>query len=379
MAQGEKTEQPTERKRRRVREEGQVARSFDLGAAVVLGVAVLVFKLAGHSMAGGCMRGFERALHDMSKSARTDVTLEVVHAQYAAWLATAVKVLLPLPLAIMASGMIVAAAQVGVAFQAKALSPRWDRLNPVTGVKRLFSRRALVESIKGIAKVTLFVGVIYVALRDEAAALCGLACMEPVAGVQLIADLALKAAVRVGAAMLLLGAADYGYQRWEFERELRMTRQELKEEVKQTEGDPHARGRFRRARERFVHAGITDEMREATTVVTNPTRIAVALKYDDGRDEAPRVVAKGQYKIAEEIVRLAGMYDIPVIPNVEVARALYKQAELGREIPGNLYRAVAEILVVVYRLRERKRRAHRRSARRGPEQQVEQRAPESGP
>ena len=360
MAQGEKTEQPTERKRRQAREEGQVARSMDLGAAVALGVGILVFRLAGRDMVATMLQRVQQALGTAGELAHGDMTTSVVLSQYTVWLGTIAKVVLPLPLAIMASGMVVAAAQAGVTVETKALAPRWERLNPANGFKRLLSRRGLVEAIKGAAKITVFGAVIYFTLRSQAGGLSGLASMSALGAVQFISALALTTAVRVAAAMLVLGAGDYAYQRWEFERELRMTRQELKEEIKQTEGDPQARGRFRRVRQRFVKSGITKDMPQATTVVTNPTHVAVALKYTEAGDTAPRVVAKGQHGLAQEIVRLAGIYDIPVIQNIEVARALYKQAPLGEEIPGNLYRAVAEILAVVYRLRERKRRARRR-------------------
>lgn len=360
MAHGEKTEQPTEKKRRRVREEGQVARSLDLGAAIALAVAILVFRLTGRSMATVMLQSVEHALGSTADLARSDITAAVVASQYTLWLGTITKVLLPLPLAIMASGMVVAAAQVGLTIETKALAPRWERLNPANGFKRLFSRRSLAEGVKGALKVLIFGAVVYFTLKGHAGALASLASMSPFGSVQLIASLALTTAIRVAGAMLVLGAADYGYQRWEFERDLRMTRQELKEDIKQSEGDPQARGRFRRVRQRFISSGITTEMPQATMVVTNPTHIAVALKYLEATDAAPRVVAKGQHGIAEEIVRVARLYDIPVIQNIEVARALYKQAPLGEEIPGDLYRAVAEILAVVYRLRERKRRARAR-------------------
>ena len=250
------------------------------------------------------------------------------------------------------SGVISNVAQVGFLITMKPLMPDINRINPLQGFQRLFSPRSFIELAKSIAKLLIVGFVVWRSISDRLIELLVLPQMQliPATGVALsmIFDMATWAA----AALFVLAAADYGYQRFSFERQIRMSREEIREEMKQTEGNPVIRQRVRQLQRQTAQRRMMQAVPQADVVITNPTHIAVAIKYEGGSMRAPRVLAKGEGFIAEQIKRIARENDVPTMENKPLARALYKACEVGHEIPGDMYAAVAELLAFVYRLRD---------------------------
>ena len=241
--------------------------------------------------------------------------------------------------------------QVGFHLSSQALAPKLDKLSVSKGFGRLFSLRSLVELLKSLLKLGIVGGVAYLTVKGESAGLLTLYDMSPNAITAFILHAALKLFLWVGLIMALVAALDYGFQRWKFEQELKMTKQEVKEEAKQAEGDPQIKARIRSIQQQAARKRMMQALPQADVVVTNPTQLAVAIKYDPLRMGAPQVVAKGAGPVAARIRQLAGGYGIPVVENKALARNLYKTVEPGREIPSELYRAVAELLAYVYKLK----------------------------
>jgi flagellar biosynthetic protein FlhB len=255
-------------------------------------------------------------------------------------------VLAPILLAAVACGILSNLLQVGFMLAPQALRFDWARLQPGRGLAQLFSGRGGVESLKAFLKFGLLGGVAYATLRPEADRLPELAGLALPSLVAWQAEVALRLAFRVLAAYLVLALADYLYQRWQYERSLRMSRTEIREESRQQEGNPQVRARIRSLQQQRAMHRMMQEVPQASVVVVNPTHLAVALRYDRSM-VAPRVVAKGQRLIAERIVALAKAHGVPVLQDIPLAWALYKHVQVGAEIPVAFYRAVARILAYV--------------------------------
>jgi flagellar biosynthetic protein FlhB len=345
---GDRTEQPTARRREEAREEGQIARSADLTAAVALLAGLLLIKALGTDMTG-TMLGLTQDLGRPPGLAASDLLpwmKKVV-------LATADMILpfLALLLVITVAGT---AAQSGLLLTWKRLAPKPDRISPVSGFKRLFSADAFSRLALGLLKVAVVAGIAYQTLSGRLGTVLSVGGLHARGVLGLSADLVYDLALRLGAALLLLGLVDYFIQRWRLERQLRMTKQEVRDELKRMEGDPLVKQRRRRIQARLALQRIHAEVPRADVVVTNPTHFAVALRYDAAAMTAPRVVAKGRDLLAERIRQLAQQHRVPIVPRPPLARALYWTVEVGQEIPAKFYRAVAEILAYVYRLSGRK-------------------------
>ncbi|OIQ09808.1 flagellar biosynthetic protein FlhB [Moorella thermoacetica] len=345
----EKTEEATPHRLQEVRQKGQVARSNDLSTALVL-LACVVFLYWRRET-------FYQAMADLITSTLQDGWHQQLDGGSLMALGSqlALKVgLLLAPLLALAAAVGLAAnfAQTGFVFSLEPLLPRLENLDPVKGMQRFFSRRALMELLKSLAKVVVVSLVVWQLVKGQFTHLLLTVDMGLPATLDLVSRMVYRVGLGTVAVFLALAAADYVFQRREYQKNLRMTRQEVKEEMKQMEGDPLVRSRLREkqrqlARHRMMHA-----VPEATVVITNPTHVAVALRYRE-EERAPRVVAKGAGSIAERIKAVARRHNVPVVENPPVARALYRQVELGQEIPVALYQAVAEILARIYKLRGR--------------------------
>lgn len=353
MDDGSKTEQATPHKRREAREEGRVAVSRDLTAGLTLVAALVAGRTAWEAslqrLAGASQWTFRMAgSHDLSS--------EGLQQLWTMWQGTAASVVLPLVVAAATVGLAVGLGQTRLMFATKALAPKLNVLNPMEGLKRIVSTRGLVEAAKSVLKVTLVLGMASWAVwarREDLGRLCN--CSLGAATGQAF-DLVFAVAIRCAGLLALIGVADYAYQWWEYERSLRMSRQEVIDEYKRTEGDPNMRARRRSLRRNMMQQGISREMKQANVVVTNPTHIAVALWYKPGMP-APRVVAKGRFHMAQRIVAIARKQGTPIVQNIPLARALYKTAGVGDYVPGTLYQAVAEVLATLYRAaRQRQQR-----------------------
>jgi flagellar biosynthetic protein FlhB len=246
------------------------------------------------------------------------------------------------------------AAQSGLLLTWKRLTPKPERVSPVSGFKRLFSADALSRLALGLLKVAVVTGIAYLTLAGRLGTVLSAGGLHTRGVLGLSAELVYDLALRLGAALLLLGLVDYLIQRWRLERQLRMTKQEVRDELKRMEGDPLIKQRRRRIQARLAMQRIHAEVPRADVVVTNPTHFAVALRYDEAAMTAPRVVAKGRDLLAERIRQLAQQHGVPLVQRPPLARALYWTVEIGQEIPAKFYRAVAEILAYVYRLSGRR-------------------------
>jgi flagellar biosynthetic protein FlhB len=352
MAEGEqeRTERPTGKRRREARQKGRVAKSREVTTYLVLlgGLAVLYF--AGSYMVT------EMALF-MKTTVIQAASLRVEAADVSQLLSRTmivmVKVLAPLLLVVSVAALVGNVLQVGFLFSYEPIMPKLSKLNPLQGFKRLFSLRSLTEIIKFVAKLALVGIVVYSAIKKELPFIMPLADQSVQAIGSYIGSTIFRIMFRTSWVLLALAILDYAYQRWEYEKGLRMTRQEVKEEFKQTEGDPLVKSRIRRVQREWARRRMMEAVPRADVVITNPVRLAVAIGYNQESMGAPEVLAKGAAAVADRIREIARSHGIPIVENKPRARALYREVDVGRQIPAALYKAVAEVLAYVYRLKHR--------------------------
>lgn len=346
----ERTEAPTPRRRQLAREEGQVARSAEVVSVVGLAAALAGLSSLGPRFANGLAALMRDQLSSLATVSLDSSTI----GPYATSVLSAVAAMvLPFAAIVGVAGLGANVAQSGVMLTTKPLSPKWQRISPEAGVKRLFSKRALVELVKSIVKILVVGGVVGWTLVKTAPDYLPLSVSPAAASYPWMLASMLRVAAAATGALALLALLDFFFQRWDWERGLRMTRQELKEEYKQHEGDPIMKSRVRSRQQQVARQRMMQDVKIADVVVTNPVHYAVALKYDSERMSAPKVVAKGARLVARRIKALAKEAGIPIIENPPLARALFKACRVGGDIPLSFYKAVAELLAFVYRKRER--------------------------
>jgi len=352
LASEERTEQATPRKRRQAREKGQVATSVDLSRAIGLLAIYLAWRFAGAGMLARLQDATERWLR---AAGATDVSPEQAIAVWGSALQVGALVVGPLMLAAIVGTVIASVAQTRGLVAASAINADWSRINPANGFKRLFSTRGAVTTLKSILKVVAVALVAGLVLRARIERILLMADMQLRPMMAQIGAIAGEMLVKCMGLLLVIGAADYAFEWWDHEKQLRMSRSELKRDVRESEGDPQIRARRRQLRRQVLSQGISAEMPLADVVVVNPTHFAVALRYDARNMGAPKVVAKGQRAMAREIIRLARMHGIEVVQNPPVARSLFKSCEVGGAVPEALYIVVAEVFAAVYRRRRQRR------------------------
>jgi flagellar biosynthetic protein FlhB len=344
---GQKTEEPSQRRLEEARSKGQVASSREVNHALMLGAGALLVGILGPSVAGDLAGALRRLLEQPHEIRLTAVDLDL---GLTALLADLGGALLPAALLLVGAALASGLLQNGLIFSATPLAPKFDRLSPMAGARRLFSIRSLIEFGKGLAKITL-VGVTGIALLWPAGARIATAAdLDPGALLGLLRDLALRLLAGVALLVGLIALVDLLYQRFEHRKQLRMSRRDLQDELKQTEGDPIIKARLRNLRMERARRRMMAEVPKATVVVTNPTHVAVALRYDGTAMAAPALVAKGLGSLAERIRAVARAHAVPVVRNAPLARALHAGVELGAEVPPAHYRAVAEVIGYVMRL-----------------------------
>lgn len=345
---GEKSELPTPKRRREARERGQVARSADLTAAAVILGALLLLNWTGGGMVVALQESMRRAispgtLHDVSTGgavlALVDVSLPVVRA------------LAPMFGGILLVAVIANLLQVGFLFTTKRLQPDLSAISPLKGAKKLFGGgRGTVGLLMNLLKLVLVTGAAYSALHGRLDDIVAVQALDFGQIVRFGGSLIFDIGMRIAVLLLVLALIDYAWQRWRFERDLRMTKQEVKEELKTMEGDPLIKQRRRQIQLQRAMQRARQSVPGADVIVTNPTEFAVALKYDPATMHAPKVVAKGADFLAHRIREIAIAHGIPIVQRPPLARALYRLVEVGQEIPEQFYNAVAEILAFVYRI-----------------------------
>ncbi len=344
----EKTEQATPKRLEEARKKGQVPRSVDLStAAVCIAAAAAIYTLG--SMAAGQFADFMKSSF-IIEPART-MNPDAMWPQLMEAGARSILIVLPILAATFFAALAAPLSIGGWNMSGQALMPQFSRLNPIAGIGRMFSKRGLVELIKGLTKVSV-VGIIgVVLLKALTPQLMGLSS-EPVnTAIGHAASMASYSLLILCMGLAIIAAVDVPYQLWQYSQELKMTRQEVRDEYKESEGSPEMKGRIREAQQALSQGRMMQEVPKADVVVTNPTHYAVALRYDETKNRAPIVVAKGVELIALRIREIAMENGVPVVEAPPVARALHKTVELNREVPAALYITVAQVLTYVYQLR----------------------------
>ncbi len=348
----DRTEAPTPKRRRDARARGQVPRSPELHAAVALLAGALVLRMSGAGIGewmAELMGGTVLRMGPLSGGAEGLVS----------WLRTVggltLVILAPVLLALAGAGLLVGGIQARGVLSLQPLQPEWERLSPWKNARRIWGIRAPVELAKSLFKLGIVLGAMALALRGAQARLPDLAQAPPLALLVFIRDQTVRLLLSAGAAYLVLALADYGFQVWQYERSLRMSKEEIRRELKETEGDQILKVRRRTMARSLARRRMLLAVSDADVVVTNPTRLAVALRYDPAEASAPVVVAMGARKMAERIRVLAREAGVPIVENRPLARALWKMGRVGFPIPVELYVAVAEVLAWVIRQREGRR------------------------
>lgn len=348
---GERTEAPSHRRLSEARERGQIARSHDLSASLTMLAAVVSLVYLG----GRLIRGMADVLRHELESGATNLHLDAA-ALPALANQTVVRgalMLAPIVLAIALLAYIAHFLQVGWLATSKPLMPNLSRLNLLKGLAQLASKRNVVKSVVNVIKLIVVATVAISMVRADMGRLASLPLLSPTAGFLFTGQLVFKLAVWLLLAMLLIGGMDYLYQRWQQQEDLKMTKQEVKDERKSTEGDPDIKARRMRIARQIALQRLRSDVPKADVVVTNPTHFAVALKYDAKTMAAPRVVAKGADFLALQIRHIAVTHGVPILERPALARALYHGVDVGKEVPQAQYEAVAEALAYVYRLEGR--------------------------
>ena len=350
---GDKTEKATPKKLDDARKEGRVARSSDLINGFMLLLMFFVLKLFGGIMAKLFLDSFVKYYNKAS-----DISMEVFDVRQAVNLSNEIVldiVIASLPVLI---GSFVVAlvgniVQVGWKVTGKPLKPKLDRLNPIGGLKRMFSQEKVVELIKSILKVLAIALVAYNEVKDRWKFILNLYDFEFMQAVLNIFDIVLDVGIKISVIFVVIGLADFGYQKWKHLHDLRMSKQEVKDEMKQSEGDPQIKGQIRQKMREGARRRMMQDLPKADVVITNPTHFAVAVKYDKETAEAPYVLAKGADYVAANIKEIAKQNNIEIVENKPLARMLYYNVEIGDQIPPELYQMVAEVLAYVYSVKNK--------------------------
>lgn len=352
MAEGSKTEKATPKKRRDERKKGNVFLSRDAVAVATLLGTYLTLWLLRVSFAEQ-LAGF--MTYCMETATRSEAQLQGMLSELTVQgLLVTLKTVGPVAAATVLCAVAATFAQTRLLVSGESIRPKFSRLSPLQGLKRLFSLKSVIEALKGLLKIILLMVIIYQSLQDMFRESSKYLYTDiPMACVHLVEGAA-GMVLRISIAFVALAALDFLYQWWDYERQMKMTKQEVKEEYKQMEGDPQVKGKIKEIQRRRAQQRMMQQVPQADVVIRNPTHFAVALRYQPERDNAPVVLAKGQDELALRIVRVAEEHGVAVLENVSLARALYAGAELDREIPPELYGAVAEVLVYLFRLNEQK-------------------------
>lgn len=347
---GDKTEEPTAKKLSDARDKGQVAKSTDLTSACSLLVLFIFLKVFVGNMGNQFMENYQFYYASISKY--TDGTFELNSA--CSLLGDALmKILIigaPFYIAAFLVAFVTTLVQVKWHISKEAFKFDLNKFNPINGLKRLFSKDKVVDFLKSMAKIAVLTLVVYNYLKDQWAAIYNLYSLSFLQAIRWIGETAINIGFQISIYFIVIAVADYAYQKWKFHKDMMMTKQEVKDEYKNSEGDPQIKGKIRQRMREASRRRMMQEVPEADVVITNPTHLAVAIRYDREKNEAPVVVAKGADFLAQRIKDIARENHVEIMENKPLARMLYYNVEIGNEIPPELYQMVAEVLAYVYGL-----------------------------
>jgi flagellar biosynthetic protein FlhB len=344
----EKTEPATPRKRQEARKEGKVAKSQELSSVIILLASIGAMYFV---MPSSIERISEFARWLLANAPEHVVTQANFSLYFKHAMMTFVMAAGPIVLVLVVVGMVANLLQVGIVFSAKPLEPKFEKIDPIKGTAKLLSAQALFNLVKDIVKIAIIGLVGYYAIASEMKHGSLLPELNAPQMLGFIGAAMFRVAIKCSLVLIILAVIDYAFQRYQYEKQLRMTKQEIKDEMKNTEGNPQIKGRIRQLQREQSYSRMMTDVPKANVVVTNPTHIAVAMSYDVEKMDAPTVVAMGQRLIAERIKEIALQHDIPIVENKPLARSLFKACEVGMQIPASLFRAVAEVLAYVYKLK----------------------------
>lgn len=345
----ERTEPASPKKRSDARKKGQVAMSREAPSVLILMASLGFFFFGG----GWMLRSLMQFMHSIFSNLNGLLPTDILTARdlLALSMQSGLYILLPFMLAVLVAGVFGNVLQIGLLFSTETITPKLTKLNPISGFRRLVSAKTLAELPKSILKLVTVGSIAYLLVIKNLPRMPDLMQMSVADILQEFGWITLQIGFFVCLALIFLAAADYIFQRWQHEKELRMTKQEVKDEQKQLMGDPQIKARIRSAQREMARRRMMAAVPEADVVITNPTRLAIALKFDADEMDAPMVVAKGAGEIARKIREIAREHNVPLVEEKPLARALYKTVEIDQSIPVELYRAVAEVLAYVYRLK----------------------------
>ena len=347
----EKSEQATPKRLQEMREKGQVAKSREVPSAVILIASLLIFYFLGSAMIKDFMELMEWSF---ANSARFELRSGNFNWLLLELFRRGIKIVAPLFVALMVAGLLSNLVQVGFLFSTKAIAPKFSKLDPLKGFGRMVSKQALVELIKSLFKIAVVGCVTYFTVKGELNQIIPLMDKELWSIMTYIGSVCFKILLRTSWVLIVLAVIDYVFQKWDYMQEAKMTKQEVKDEFKQREGDPLIKSRVRQAQREMAKRRMMEAVPKADVVITNPTHLAIALEYNTQNMAAPQLTAKGSRLMAERIKAIAQENNIPIVENKPLALALFKGVEIGQEIPAIFYKAVAEVLSYVYQLKNKR-------------------------
>lgn len=351
---GEKTEEPTAKKLDEARKDGKVVKSKELNHAVDLIVLFLVLKIFMSFVYHGLLDVFNfvySRIPEFVKNNSQEISSRSVSGFLHVVIIESLQIMLPFLLIGFAVCLLANILQFGFKVTSKPLQPKLDKFNPINGFKRIISKDSLFELLKSILKLILIAYVAYTSIQKNADELFVLYDIPLMQAIILCGQIILDAGLKIGFVYLILGAADWFYQKHKFREEMKMTKQEVKDEYKNTEGNPEIKGKQRQRMQEASRRRMMQDVPKADVIITNPTHLAVAIKYDANEAKAPIVLAKGEDYLAMKIREAAKENNIEIVENKPLARMLYANVDIGQEIPPELYQAVAEVLAMVYNLK----------------------------
>ncbi|MTH52759.1 flagellar biosynthesis protein FlhB [Bacillus mangrovi] len=345
---GEKTEKATPKKRQDSRKKGQVAKSADVSMAINLLAVFFVLMVFGAFYRDRLIAFVRGTIQDYMMLPVTEKTVETLMVSVSI---EAAYLMAPVLGAALAAGLISNYIQVGFLYSTEAIQPKFEKIDPIKGFKRIYSIRAVVEFLKSILKILFTASVTGAVIWMRLGDILRLPYLTVEQSLQFLGTLTVQMGLAAGCALLFLSLLDYMYQKYDFEKNIRMSKQDIKDEYKKSEGDPLIKSKIKQKQREMAMKRMMQDVPDADVIITNPTHFAVALKYDDSKMDAPYVVAKGADLVALKIKEIAGKHGIETIENKPLARALFAQVEIGQAVPEEFFKAIAEILAYIYRLK----------------------------
>lgn len=350
---GEKTEQPTSKKLKDSRKEGQVAKSREIGNCVILLALFLILKVWVSKLGTGFLETFQAVYNKIPEISKSRGGVD----QVGMWgllqdiIQQLMTVLLPILLIAFAVAFIADLVQVKWTPTTKPLKPKFSKLSPVKGIKKIFSKQALVELLKSVLKIALITYIVYSTLKDSIGLIFLIFDMPLMQAIGNIGNIVINLGIKISMFYIVIAGADFIYQKWKFNEDMKMTKQEVKDEFKNAEGDPQIKGKIRQKMREVSQRRMMQAVPQADVVITNPTHYAVALRYEPDKYDAPYIVAKGEDYLAQKIKEVARENHVEIVENKPLARMLYHNVDLGAQVPPELFQAVAEVLAMVYSMR----------------------------